>query len=90
MSVEEKLYVVLNDYEERHTIWREEEVNNEWEYYEIDDDLMKIFNEENIENAHIEHTEMFENPGIITYSVSIAWIEKGELCSILNYQIDCI
>lgn len=90
MSIEEKIYAVLEDYSDKHTIWREEEVNGEWECYEIDDDLMNIFKEENIENAHVKHTEMFDNTGITIYSVSIAWIENGELCSILNYQIDWV
>ena len=43
------------------TIWREEEVNGEWECYEIDDDIISVFDETDIE-AHVEHTEMFDNP----------------------------
>lgn len=88
MSIEEKIYSILEDYEDRHTIWREEEVNGEWECYEIDDDIAKILVEEDIEYAHVEHTEMFDNPAITVYSVSVAWIENGELKSILNYQIN--
>ena len=88
MSIREKIFAVLEDYNNRHTIWREEEVNGELEYCEIDDDIINIFNEENIKDVHIEHTGMLDNTSITIYSVSVAWIENGKLCSILNYQID--
>ena len=87
MNIEEKIYSILEDYEDRHTIWREEEVNGEWECYEIDDDIISVFDGTDIE-AHVQHTEMFDNPAITVYSVSVAWIENGELKSILNYQIN--
>lgn len=89
MSIEEKIYSILEDYDSKQTIWREEEVNGEWEYYEIDDDIISVFDETDIE-AHVEHTEMFDNAGITIYSVSVVWVENGELQSILNYQINCI
>lgn len=90
MSVKEKIFKVFEQYEE-HGIYREIEINGEWEEVCLEEEIEEIFSkEESVTEFRVEATNMFDNPGIDIYSVSIVWIENGKLETILNYEIDRI
>lgn len=88
MSVKAKIFEILEQYEEI-GIYREVEINGEWEEFEVGDEIEKALSEcDDIESVWYEAEEMFENPGIDIYSVSVVWKYKsGEVDMILNYRI---
>lgn len=88
MNVKEKIYKILEQYE-GHSPYREIEVNGEWEEISLEGEIEEVLGAaESITDFYVEATNMFDNPGIDIYSVSIAWIENGKLETILNYEID--
>ena len=88
MSVEEKIFKIMEQYEE-HGIYREIEINGEWEEISLEEEIEEILSkEESVTDFQVEAANMFKNPGIDVYSVSIVWIENGKLETILNYGID--
>ena len=90
MSVKEKIFKIMEQYEE-HGIYREVEVNGEWEEVGLEEEIEEILSkEESVTEFQVAATDMFENPGIDVYSVSIVWIENGKMETILNYEIDRI
>lgn len=90
MSVKEKIFKIMERYEE-HGIYREIEVNGEWEEVGLEEEIEEILSkEESVTEFQVEATNMFDNPGIDVYSVSIVWIENGKMETILNYEIDRI
>lgn len=90
MSVKEKIFEIFEQYEE-HGIYREIEINGEWKEISLEEEIEEILSKEkSVTEFRVEVTNMFDNPGIGIYSVSIVWIENGKLESILNYEIDRI
>lgn len=91
MSVKEKIFKIMEQYEE-HGIYREIEMaNGEWEEVCLEEEIEEILSkEESVTEFQVEAANMFENPGIDIYSVSIVWIENGKLETILNYEVDRI
>lgn len=90
MSVKEKIFKILEQYEE-HGIYREIKINGEWEEVSLEEEIEEILSkEESVTEFRVEAANMFDNPGIDIYSVSIVWIENGKLETILNYEIDRI
>lgn len=90
MSVKEKIFKILEQYEER-GIYCEIKINGEWEEVSLEEEIEEILSkEESVTGFRVEAANMFDNPGIDIYSVSIAWIENGKLETIFNYEIDRI
>ena len=90
MSVKEKIFKIMEQYEE-HGIYREIEINGEWEEISLEEKIEEILSkEESVTDFQVKAANMFKNPGIDVYSVSIVWIENGKLETILNYGIDRI
>lgn len=90
MSVKEKIYKILEQYK-GHSPYCEIEVNGEWEEISLEEEIEEVLGAvESITDFHVEVTNMFDNPGIDIYSVSITWIENGKLEAILNYEIDSV
>lgn len=90
MSVREKIFEIMEQYEEL-GIYREIEINGEWGEIGLEEEIEEFLSkEESVTEFQIEITNMFENLGIDIYSVSIVWIENGKLETILNYEIDRI
>lgn len=91
MSVKEKVFEILEQYKE-HGLYREIEVNGEWEELEVEDEIAEVLSKHrDIDSVWCDAEEMFENPGINIYSVSVVWKYKsGEVDMILNYEIDRI
>lgn len=90
MSVKEKIFEIFKQYEEL-GIYREIEINGEWEEISLEEEIEEILSKEkSVTEFRVEVENMFTNPGIDIYSVSIVWIENGKLESILNYEIDRI
>lgn len=90
MSVKEKIFKIFEQYEEL-GIYREIEINGEWEEICLEEEIEEILSkEESVTEFQVEAANMFENPSISVYSVSIVWIENGKLETILNYEIDRI
>ena len=88
MSVKEKIFKIMEQYEE-HGIYREIEINGEWEEISLEEKIEEILNkEESVTDFQVKAANMFNNLGIDVYSVSIVWIENGKLETILNYGID--
>lgn len=88
MSVKEKIFKIMEQYEE-HGIYREIEINGEWEEISLEEKIEEILSkEESVTDFQVKAANMFNNLGIGVYSVSIAWIENGKLETILNYGID--
>lgn len=88
MSVKEKIFKIMEQYEER-GIYREIEINGEWEEISLEEEIEEILSKEkSVTEFRVEAENMFTNPGIVIYSVSIVWIENGKLESILNYEIE--
>ena len=88
MSVKEKIFKIIEQYEE-HGIYREIEINGEWEEIGLEEEIEKILSEEeSVTEFQVEAANMFDNPSIDIYSVSIVWIENGKLEAILNYEVD--
>ena len=90
MSVKEKIFKIMEQYEE-HGIYREIEINGEWEEISLEEKIEEILSkEESVTDFQAKAANMFKNLGIGVYSVSIVWIENGKLETILNYGIDRI
>lgn len=90
MSVKEKIFKIMEQYEE-HGIYREIEINGEWEEISLEEKIEEILSkEESVTDFQVKAANMFKNHGIGVYSVSIVWIENGKLETILNYGIDRI
>lgn len=90
MSVKEKIFKIMEQYE-AHGIYREIEINGEWEEISLEEKIEEILSkEESVTDFQVKAANMFKNPGIDVYSVSIVWIENGKLETILNYGIDRI
>lgn len=88
MSVKEKIFKIIEQYEE-HGIYREIEINGEWEEVGLEEEIEEILSkEESVTEFQVEAANMFDNPSIDIYSVSIVWIENGKLEAILNYEVD--
>ena len=88
MSVKEKIFEIFKQYEEL-GIYREIEINGEWEEISLEEEIEEILSKEkSVTEFRVEATNMFTNPSIDIYSVSIVWIENGKLETILNYEID--
>lgn len=88
MSVKEKIFKIMGQYEE-HGIYREIEINGEWEEISLEEKIEEILSkEESVTDFQVKAANMFNNLGIDVYSVSIVWIENGKLETILNYGID--
>lgn len=78
----------MEQYEER-DIYREIEINGEWEEISLEEKIEEILSkEESVTDFQVKAANMFENSIIGVYSVSIVWIENGKLETILNYGID--
>ena len=67
-----------------------EEYFNQGDYYtlyievdgndlEIDEEIKKIFEENNIEQFNVELEQVFNSPGLDIYYLAVAWIEDGDL-----------
>lgn len=90
MSVEEKIFKIMEQYEER-GIYREIEINGDWEEISLEEEIEEILSkEESVTDFQVEAANMFDNTSVDIYSVSIVWIENGKLETILNYEIDRI
>lgn len=90
MSVKEKIFKIMEQYKEL-GVYREIEINGEWEEISIEEEIEEILSKEkSVTEFRVEAANMFDNPGIDIYSVSIVWIENGKLETILNYEIDRI
>ena len=90
MSVKEKIFKIMEQYKEL-GVYREIEINGEWEEISLEEEIEEILSKEkSVTEFRVEAANMFDNPGIDIYSVSIVWIENGKLESILNYEIDRI
>lgn len=90
MSVKEKIFKIMEQYEER-GIYREIEINGDWEEVSLEEEIEEILSKEkSVTEFRVEAANMFDNPGIDIYSVSVVWVENGKLESILNYEIDRI
>ena len=88
MSVKEKIFKIMEQYEE-HGIYREIEINGEWEEISLEEKIEEILSkEESVTDFQVKAANMFNNLCIDVYSVSIVWIENGKLETILNYGID--
>lgn len=88
MGVKEKIFKIMEQYEE-HGIYREIEINGEWEEISLEEKIEEILSkEESVTDFQVKAANMIKNPGIDVYSVSIVWIENGKLETILNYGID--
>ena len=88
MSVKEKIFKIMEQYEE-HGIYREIEINGEWEEISLEEKIEEILSkEEPVTDFQVKAANMFKNSVIDVYSVSIVWIENGKLETILNYGID--
>lgn len=88
MSVKEKIFKIMEQYEE-HGIYREIEINGEWEEISLEEKIEEILSkEESVTDFQVKAANMFKNSVIDVYSVSIVWIENGKLETILNYGID--
>lgn len=88
MSVNEKIFKIMEQYEE-HGIYREIGINGEWEEISLEEKIEEILSkEESVTDFQVKAANMFNNLGIDVYSVSIVWIENGKLETILNYGID--
>lgn len=88
MSVKEKIFKIMEQYEE-HGIYREIEINGEWEEISLEEKIEEILSkEESVTDFQVKAANMFNNLGIDVYSVSIVWIENGKLETILNYGVD--
>lgn len=74
MTILEKLEKVENKFYRHDTIWLYDEEDNQ-----LTDALEEAFKEFNIDQYSIVQDECFENPGIETGVVSVAWIENREL-----------
>lgn len=87
MSIKEKIFKIIEQYE-GHGIYREIEINGEWEEVGLEEEIEEILSEEeSVTEFQVEAANMFTNPSIDIYSVSIAWIENGKLKAILNYEV---
>ncbi len=90
MSVKEKIFKIMEQYEEL-GVYREIEINGKWEEISIEEEIEEVLGKERtVTEFRVEAANMFDNPGIDIYSVSIVWIENGKLETILNYEIDRI
>ena len=90
MSVKEKIFKIMEQYKEL-GVYREIEINGKWEEVSLEEEIEEILSKERtVTEFRVETENMFDNPGIDIYSVSIAWIENGKLETILNYEIDRI
>lgn len=88
MSVEEKIFKIMEQYEER-GIYREIEINGDWKEISLEEEIEEILSkEESVTDFQVEAANMFDNTSVDIYSVSIVWIENGKLETILNYEID--
>ena len=88
MSVKEKIFKIMEQYEEL-GVYREIEINGKWEEISIEEEIEEVLSKERtVTEFRVETKNMFDNPGIDIYSVSIVWIENGKLETILNYEID--
>ena len=88
MSVEEKIFKIMEQYEE-HGIYREIEINGEWKEVNLEEEIEEILSKERtVTEFRVEAANIFDNLGVDIYSVSIVWIENGKLETILNYEID--
>ena len=88
MSVKEKIFKIMEQYEE-HGIYREIEINGEWEEISLEEKIEEILSkEESVTDFQVKAANMLKNSIIDVYSVSIVWIENGNLETILNYGID--
>ena len=90
MSVKEKIFKIMEQYKEL-GVYREIEINGEWEEISIEEEIEEVLSKEkSVTEFRVDTENMFDNPGIDIYSVSIVWIENGKLETILNYEIDRI
>lgn len=90
MSAKEKIFEIFKQYEEL-GIYREIEINGEWEEISLEEEIEEILSKEkSVTEFRVEAENMFTNPGIGIYSVSVVWVENGKLETILNYEIDRI
>lgn len=90
MSVKEKIFKIMEQYKEL-GVYREIEINGEWEEISLEEEIEEILSKEkSVTEFRVEAANMFNNPGVDIYSVSIVWIENGKLETILNYEIDRI
>lgn len=90
MSVKEKVFKIMEQYKEL-GVYREIEINGEWEEISLEEEIEEILSKERtVTEFRVEAANMFDNPSVDIYSVSIVWIENGKLETILNYEIDRI
>ena len=90
MSVKEKIFKIMEQYKEL-GVYPEIEINGEWEEVSLAEEIEEILSKERtVTEFRVEAANMFDNPGIDIYSVSIVWIENGKLETSLNYEIDRI
>ena len=90
MSVKEKIFKIMEQYKEL-VVYREIEINGDWEEVSLEEEIEEVLSKERtVTKFRVEAANMFDNPGIDIYSVSIVWIENGKLETILNYEIDRI
>ena len=74
MSVKEKIFKIMEQYEE-HGIYREIEINGEWEEISLEEKIEEILSkEESVTDFQVKAANMFNNLGIDVYSVSIFFI----------------
>ena len=74
MTILDKLEEVESKFCRNNTIWLYDEKDNQ-----LTDALEEAFKEFNIDQYSVIQDECFDNPGITTGVVSVAWIENGLL-----------
>ena len=74
MTILEKLGEIENKFYRHDTIWLYDEEDNQ-----LTDALEEVFKEMNIDQYSVIQDECFENTGIETGVVSVAWIENRQL-----------
>ena len=74
MTILEKLEQIENDFTYNGTLHLYDDEENQ-----LIDTLEEAFREFNIDQYSVITDECFDNPGITTGVVSVAWISKGEL-----------
>lgn len=74
MTILEKLEQIENDFTYSGTLHL-----YDYEENQLTDALEEAFKEFNIDQYSVITDECFENPGVETGVVSVAWVSKGEL-----------
>lgn len=86
MSIYEQIMGVIEDWQYKQCGLYDTDENTE-EEIGIEETIKEIFDKNGIIQYIYSAEEMFENPSYEVNSVSVVWLENGELQSILNEKI---